>query len=273
MAELEREDTHGKSQIFFVVKDESSHAPIVLKTSDATWEAYNEYGGNSLYSCNSICPPGNPGGYKAAYAVSYNRPFDGTLPRDGGKSDPFYAEYQMMRWLEKQGYNITYLAQPDIASNPGLLKNHKVFISSGHDEYWSGSERAAVESARDAGVSLAFFSGNEMFWKTRWLPSSAGTSTPNRTVVSYKETHFTEPVDPEEPKVATSSWRDPRFVSGGAGRPENEVTGQLFLVNEGSSDIKVPGSFAKLRFWKNTQVEKLTPTQSLTLDPGGETLG
>jgi hypothetical protein len=273
MAELEREDTHGKSQIFFVVKNEASKAPIVLKTSDATWEAYNEYGGNSLYSCNSICPEGNPAGYKAAYAVSYNRPFDGTLPRDGGKSDPFYAEYQMMRWLEKEGYNITYLAQPDIAAHPELLKNHKVAITSGHDEYWTASERAAFESAREAGVNLAFFTGNETFWKTRWLPSSAGPTTANRTLVTYKETHFTEPVDPEEPKVATSSWRDPRFASGGAGRPENELTGQLFMVNEGSSDIKVPGSFAKLRFWKHTQVESLTPTQTLTLDPGGETLG
>jgi Domain of unknown function (DUF4082)/Fibronectin type III domain/Bacterial Ig domain len=273
MAELEREDTHGKSQIFFVVKNEASHAPIVLKTSDATWEAYNEYGGNSLYSCNSICPEGNPGGYKAAYAVSYNRPFDGTLPRDGGKSDPFYAEYQLMRWLEKEGYNITYLAQPDIVAHPELLKNHEVFISSGHDEYWSAAERAAVEAAREAKVNLAFFSGNESFWKTRWASSSAGPSTPNRTLITYKETHFTEPVDPEEPKVATSSWRDPRFTSGGAGRPENELTGQLFMVNEGSSDIKVPGTFAKLRFWKHTQVESLTSAQTLTLDPGGETLG
>ena len=174
MAELEREDTHGMSQIFFVVKNESSHAPIVLKTSDATWEAYNEYGKNSLYSCNALCPGGNPAGYKAAYAVSYNRPFDGAIPRDGGKSDPFYAEYQMMRWLEKEGYNVTYLAQPDIASHPELLKNHKVVISSGHDEYWTGSERAAFESAREAGVNLAFFSGNEVFWKTRWAPSTEG---------------------------------------------------------------------------------------------------
>ena len=43
-----------------------------------------------------------------------------------------------------------------------------MFISSGHDEYWSASQRANVNAARDAGVNLAFFSGNEMFWKTRW---------------------------------------------------------------------------------------------------------
>ena len=52
-----------------------------------------------------------------------------------------------------------------------MLLNHNVFMSSGHDEYWSGGQRANVEAARDAGVNLAFFSGNEVFWKTRWEPS------------------------------------------------------------------------------------------------------
>ena len=50
---------------------------------------------------------------------------------------------------------------------------------SGHDEYWSAGQRANVEAARDAGVDLAFFSGNEVYWKTRWEPSSAdGCATP-----------------------------------------------------------------------------------------------
>ena len=64
-----------------------------------------------------------------------------------------------------------------------------MYLSVGHDEYWSGGQRANVEAARDAGVHLAFFSGNEVFWKTRWENSIDGTSTPYRTLVSYKETH------------------------------------------------------------------------------------
>src|SRR5262249_7529926 len=67
IADLERDDTGGESQIFFVVRNDESHAPIVLKTSDATWAAYNAYGGNSLYSCTEQCPEGNPEAYKAAY--------------------------------------------------------------------------------------------------------------------------------------------------------------------------------------------------------------
>jgi hypothetical protein len=276
IAQLVRDDSSdkgGESQIFFDVTEPESHAPIVLKTSDSTWEAYNAYGGNSLYSCTKFCPKGEPEAYKAAYSVSYNRPFDGTLPTDDGKSDPFYAEYQMIRWLEKNGYNMTYVSQPEIASNPSVLLNHKVVISSGHDEYWSGAERSAWEAAREAGVNLAFFSGNEIYWKTRFGPSIDSSKTANRTVTTYKETHFNAPVDPEEPTTATSTWQDPRFKSGGAGNPPNALTGQQFLVNSGTADIKVPGTFAALRFWKNTAVAKLTPTQTLTLSPGTGTLG
>jgi fibronectin type 3 domain-containing protein len=274
VAHLVRDDTGGESQIFFVVRDDSSHSDVVLKTSDATWEAYNAYGGNSLYTCTVSCPSGNPAGYKAAYAVSYNRPFDGTLATDNGLSDPFYAEYQLIRFLERNGYDLSYVSQHDVESNPGLLQNHKVFISSGHDEYWSAGERQGVEAARDAGVNLAFFSGNEVFWKTRWASSSDGSSTSYRTLVTYKDTHFPTPVDPESPNVTTGTWRDPRFSPpGDAGRPESSLTGQYFLVNSGTSEIKVPAAFSGLRFWRNTLVSTLTPGQTLTLSPGTGTLG
>ena len=73
-----------------------------------------------------------------------------------------------------------------------------MFISSGHDEYWSGPERSNVQAARDAGVNLAFFSGNEMFWRTRWEPSIDPGHTDGRTLVAYKDTHFNGPTDPVE---------------------------------------------------------------------------
>ena len=87
-------------------------------------------------------------------------------------------------------------------------------------------------------MNLAFFSGNEMFWKTRWEPSIDGTSTPDRTLVSYKDTHFTEQQDPVE---WTGTWRDPRFTTPADGvTPENALTGQSFVVNSGTSRITVP---------------------------------
>ena len=244
---------------------------MLVRTSDSTWQAYNKYGGNSLYSCTAPCPPGNPDGYKAAFSVSYNRPFDGTITQDNGRSYLFYAEYQMIRFLERNGYDASYTSQGDVAANAGLLLNHKVILSSGHDEYWSGQERTNVEAARDAGVSLAFFSGNEVFWKTRWQSSSAdGTSTPNRTLTTYKDTHFSAPTDPT---AWTGTWRDPRFAAVGDSRPENALTGQLFIINSGSSDITVPSTYKNLRLWRNTAVASLGAGQSRTLGAGNQTLG
>ena len=177
VAELTPTGSGGKSQIIFVVRNDAGHAPILLQVSDATWEAYNEYGGNSLYTCTVACPPGEPKEYKGAYSVSFNRPFSGGLITDNGASYLWYAEYQMMLWLEENGYNVAYTTEEEVDRNGALLKNHKLFMSSGHDEYWSAGQRANVEAAREAGVNLAFFSGNEIFWKTRWGPSIDGSNT------------------------------------------------------------------------------------------------
>ncbi len=182
IAHLVRDDAQdrgGDSQITFVVRNDASSSDILVSTSDATWEAYNTYGGNSLYSCTVACPPGSPLAYKGAYAVSYNRPFDGGFSVNSGASAFYYAEYQMIRFLEENGYDVSYTSQPDVDQNGSLLLNHKIFLASGHDEYWSAGQLANVTAARNAGVSLAFFTGNEIFWKTRWAASQDGSNTPD----------------------------------------------------------------------------------------------
>ncbi|MDQ0925750.1 hypothetical protein QF038_004258 [Pseudarthrobacter sp. W1I19] len=268
-AHLVRNDTGGDSMIPFIVRNDASRSGIVVQTSDTTWQAYNTYGGNSLYQCTVACPTGNPQAYKAAFKVSYNRPFLST--GDQGHSWLMDTEYPMIRFLEANGYDVSYISGLDTATRGPLLLNHKMFMSSGHDEYWSGTQRTNVEAARNAGVNLAFFSGNEAFWRTRWEASIDGSQTAGRTVVSYKDTHYNTPVDPVE---WTGTWRDPRFgTASGGGNPENSLTGQFFLVNSGSADIKVPAQYASMRLWRNTAAAKLTGTQSLTLGAGLDTLG
>jgi hypothetical protein len=268
IALLKRQDTGGMSHITFVVRDDSSHSAIALQTSDATWQAYNAYGGNSLYKCTVDCPPGDPTTYKAAYAVSYNRPLNTAV--DDGRSYLFTgAEWPMIRFLEANGYDVSYISQVDTQSNPALLRNHRLFISSGHDEYWSAQQRTSMEQARDAGVNLAFFSGNTGFWKTRYAASQAGPATANRTLISYKDTHFPQQVDPVS---WTGTWRDGRFATAADNiRPENALTGGSFLVNSGTSQVTVPQAFGKLRMWRNTDAATLGTNGRLTLAPS--TLG
>ena len=140
--------------------------------------------------------------------MSYNRPLR-TRFNGEGRSNFFSAEYAMVRWLERNAYNVSYTTGIDSDRRGAELLEHRLFLSVGHDEYWSGAQWANVEAARDAGVNLGFFSGNEVFWKTRWEPSIDGTSTPYRTLVCYKETHDDAKIDPSS--TWTGTWRDGRF--------------------------------------------------------------
>ncbi len=253
-ARLVRPDTGEVGAIMFVVRNDSSHSDILEQASDTTWQAYNDYGGNSLYS-------GNPVG--RAYKVSYDRPLN-TL------GDFFGFEYPMVRFLEANGYDLTYSTGIDTDRNGALITQHKVFLSVGHDEYWSGGQRANVEAARAAGVNLAFFSGNEVFWKTRWETSMDGSNTPYRTLVCYKESSANTQIDPLDSGSSptwTGYWRDPRFSPpADGGRPENALTGTMFQVNSPQDNaITVPQADGRMRFWRNTNIATLGPGQVATL--------
>ncbi|MEV0231188.1 DUF4082 domain-containing protein [Nonomuraea sp. NPDC050786] len=256
IANLIREDgVDQESQMIFVVRDDARNSELLIQTSDATWQAYNRYGGNSLYR-------GMPA--NRAYKVSYNRPFD-------TRSRFFNDEYPMVRWIESNGYDVSYFSTVDTSSRPGQLLNHKAFMSSGHDEYWSDDMRDNVTAARNGGVNLMFFSGNDVFWKTRWEASIDGTNTPFRTLVCYKETLANAKIDPSP--QWTGTWRDPRFSPpSNGGRPENALTGTLFRIN-GRADnaITVPAEFGSMRLWRNTSVANLLPGQTAVFPTG--TLG
>ncbi|WP_406280250.1 N,N-dimethylformamidase beta subunit family domain-containing protein [Embleya sp. NBC_00896] len=254
--------TSGASQIPFVVRNDASHSAMLVQASDTTWQAYNEYGGNSLYE-------GQPVG--RAYKVSYNRPF--TVRGDNPEDSLFNAEFPMLRFLERNGYDVTYTTGVDSDRRGQLIKNHKVFVSVGHDEYWSAGQRANVEAARDAGVNLAFFSGNEVFWKTRWENGGINGNGPDhRNLVTYKDTHANESIDPLGPAMWTGTWRDPRFSPpGDGGRPENNLTGTIFTVNCCTTDMTANGADGRLRLWRNTRLATLGLTAQTTLGSG--TLG
>ena len=179
----------------------------------------------------------------------------------------------MVRLLEANGYDVSYTTGVDADRRGASLLTHKVYLSVGHDEYWSGAQRANVEAARAAGVHLAFFSGNEVFWKTRWENSIDGSGTPYRTLVCYKETHANAMIDPQDPPTGPGRGAIPgsarRQTAGG---PQNALTGQMFGVNDGDTTaITVPAAFGKHRFWRNTSVATLAAGATATL--AANTLG
>jgi methionine-rich copper-binding protein CopC len=274
-AKLTRTDgTSGANQIPFVVTNNSSHSDIAFMTSDETWQAYNDYGGYSVYTGNATgtpwcCSAQNPG---RAVQVSYNRPFLDREDTPFGQDYFFYAEFPMIQFLEKNGYDVSYVSQIDVAqsSAPTMLEQHKMLMNVGHSEYFDAQDRANITTARNAGVSLSFFTGNTMWWKTRWANSQYNNE-PYRTLITYKETLDSTQSDPADPTTWTGAWRDPRFSPPSDGSPENSLTGQLWLVNCCSYADTVPAAYSKLRLWRNTAVASLASGQTYTMPP--ETLG
>jgi Domain of unknown function (DUF4082)/Cadherin-like domain len=272
IAKLVREDgVEGANHIPFIVRDDSSTSDIVFQTSDTTWQAYNGWGGANFYGGDG---PATGQGAGRAYAVSYNRPIAtrGSIGVASGPQDYLFgAEYAAIYWLEQNGYDVSYMSGVDTDRYGNLLLNHKLYLDAGHDEYWSGQQRANVEAARDAGVNLAFWSGNEMYWRTRWGNSISSDATAYRTLISYKETWSpSASIDPSN--EWTGTFRDPRLSppAVGGGIPENALIGQMFQVDDvgqgsGLEAIIIPYDDANLRFWRNTSVADLNEGEIATL--------
>jgi len=209
-------------------------------------------------------PPGWNG--RRAYKVSYNVPL---ITRDTRAVNAFFnAEFPAVRWLERHGYDVQYWTGLDAHAQGGSIATRaRVYLCVGHDEYWSGEQRSHVEAARDAGVHLQFWSGNEVYWKVRWEESPVDGEA-MRTMVIYKES--SEPVKRDPNKtVWTGTFRDSREINPEGARPENALTGTIFTVNAWRHDpLEVPGMYAPLRFWRDTPIAGLKSHQKAVLLKG-----
>ena len=167
--------------IYFAVRNDGGREPLLFQASTNTYQAYNPYGGTSLYNNNtdgSIFPKTSPHALK----VSFDRPFE----TGDGAGQFLWYEYPFVRWLEKNGYNVAYTTDTDTSTNStNPITNHKAFLVVGHDEYWSQGMRQSVQGAIAAGVNVAFFAGNESYWQVRYEPNASGVA--NRVMVGYKD--------------------------------------------------------------------------------------
>src|SRR6266581_3520341 len=213
-----------QNYVMFVVRD-GRPAPFLYQQSIATGQAYNNYPndgrtGKSLYFFNSY-GANTVSKNTSAVKVSFDRPY-----ADSGSADFFNWEINLVRWLERSGYDVTYSTDIDTHANGGELQNHKAFLSVAHDEYWSKEMFDAAAGARDAGVNLAFFGADAVYWQIRFEPSADGTA--NRVIVCYKDATL----DPVQGPTTTVNFR-----SAPVNRPEQTLMGVQFTsqVNFGNN--------------------------------------
>jgi hypothetical protein len=149
-----------ESYVIFIVRDDRK-ADFIFQCSDTTWEAYNRWPSQfALYD------DGKEQWYWGGdVQVSFNRPYSKycqifDAPLSTGSGEWFLWEFPLAYWMEQQGYDVTYISNLDTHRDARGLLRAKGMLSVGHDEYWSAEMFANVSAARDAGVNLAFFSGN-----------------------------------------------------------------------------------------------------------------
>lgn len=199
-----------QAYIHFTVTGNSA-ATYVATMPDNTTEAYNDWGGYSLYH--------GPDGRLAtrAFKVSLNRPALGW--RFGYGSGLSYV-IDAIRWLERSGYDMSYISTVDLHERPNLLLTHRAYLSLGHDEYWSAAMRDGVQQARDSGMGLAFFGANAAYWNVRFEPDRAGVA--DRVIVCYKDARL-DPLYGRDNSDVTVEWRQAPL-----NRPENALVGVMY---------------------------------------------
>jgi hypothetical protein len=192
-------------------------------TTDA---AYNPWGGWSLYT--------NP---TVGVKVSFNRPdWNG-----GGTGGLFQLEIGAIKWLERQGYNLSYLTMQDVHEHPAWLTSYGAVLSGGHNEYWTREMRDGIEAALASGVGLAFLGANAAYWQCRLEADHTGTA--DRTLTCYKvETRLgnlaNDPSYGVDKTLVTSLWRDAVL-----NRPESALCGIMY-ANLIQNNVKQPLTIA-----------------------------
>ena len=213
---------------WFVVRAPQPASGCLFVLATNTWNAYNDVGGRNYYT--------------GATVLSYERPLPfGMLAKpsghgerlvDGGRIYMEYAaahglstwhgmagwagqERRFACWAERSGIELDYATNFDVHADPSLLEGHRLFLSVGHDEYWSWPMRDHVERFISDGGNAAFLSGNTCYWQIRYEGSQ---------MACFKHRFEEDPVyGTEDAHLTTTMWADPLV-----GRPEAQLTGVSF---------------------------------------------
>ncbi len=199
---------------FIVRRGAGAPAALLVQTGVNTTQAYNHWGGKSLY-------PSNSSDQAPAVKVSFDRPLPAWDEANLNARAPFHYDLAVIRFLERQGYDVGYQTNVDTHREPWTLLTATALVCAGHDEYWTFETRRGFEQARDAGIHLAFLGANQCYWQARYEDQE-------RTLVEYRSKR-NDPI--KDPARKTVQWRDLDRP-----RPESRLLGVRYAGGITSTD-------------------------------------
>jgi len=204
-------DDGKQTSTLFIVRDDTRDAEVGVQLPTATYQAYNDYGGESLYTSTH-----GLSGNKAR-KVSLDRPI--ARQYGNGTGTFLYQEHEAVIWLEDHGYDVEYQASSDTGGSNGRIGSHRLFAIIGHEEYGTMAEFDRLQNAIANGTSLAFLTGNTLYWQIRYENN-------DRIIVGYKDNYAEDPMNSTNPSLVTSTFRNAPV-----NRPENQLIG---VMSDGS---------------------------------------
>jgi hypothetical protein len=212
-----RLDDGGPDSSFvpLTIVDPTIKSSITLVAAILTWQAYNQWGGYSLYK-----GPNMTRGTRSTI-VSFNRPYDGD-----GSGQFRYMEYPVLKIAERLGLDMNYITDFELDRNIASLTNTKSILFGGHAEYWTANMRTNTQAAVDRGVNLVSLGGNAAYAHPRLQAN-------NRQLVMWRASL----ADPKrnDPLLATTSWR--AFP---ISQPEAKILGAQYVGLGVSADYTIP---------------------------------
>lgn len=234
-------ETVEEHHVFIVRRSPGTKAaPILLVCATGTWLAYNCWGGSNAYDGIT-----GPAGDRFSPRLSTQRPWTRgfcklpqgaprTLPETMPKpvdmvrypymewayaygyskkyASAGWASYErhFVQWAEREAYALDIATVHDLHEDPGLLSDYRCAVFVGHDEYWSGTMRDAVDQWVEAGGKAARFAGN-FLWQTRIEDDG-------KTQICHKyEAVDEDPVmETDNQSLLTGAWEIPQINRPGA---------------------------------------------------------
>jgi sugar lactone lactonase YvrE len=209
LVKLVRDDGYQRYVPFFV-RDALPRSEVTVLIPTTTWAAYNTWGGTSLYDDKFRVT-----GKGRAFQSSFDRPYY----RGQGSGHLLDDEQGLIMWLEAQGLDVAYVPNEELDRSGAALREAKVLVMSGHDEYWTRTLRDRADKAVAEGRSIINLGANQAYWQVRLEPAADGR--PRRIVTCYKG-------DAADPVGVRSPDRTSKFRDLAVPRPENALLGVMF---------------------------------------------
>jgi hypothetical protein len=210
----------AQSYIPLTVRSPSTAGKVVLLQAATDWEAYNDWGGLSLYHGEDGRPASR------SYAVTFDRPY----AEGSGAADFLGNELPLITFAEHLGLPLAYATDVDLHEDPHLLDSAAAVVSPGHDEYYSTAMRDHLTAARDAGSNVLFLGMNAIYRHIRLSATALG---PDRLQTDYKSAGL-DPLTATDPAESTTQWRSPPVS-----RPESSLIGGYYQCNPTKAHLVV----------------------------------